>query len=228
MLRGFVGLISLLAAGLTSAQAQDITGDWVGTLSRPAGDLRIALHISKTDSGLKGTLDSSAHGISGMPLDSFQLAGSKLSFNLNAFQASYEGAVNADASAIEGTLTADAGPMPLNFRRGTAAKVEHKPAKPTDIDGDWTGSFVDGDHSSVVGIHIVNTEDGLTATLDQPSAHVKGAPASSVLRKDNSILIEWRVFGSKYEGKIAEDKSAMEGNVMQGGNVVPLTLARSK
>ena len=228
MSKGFVGLVSLLAAGLASAPAQDITGDWVGTLSRPAGAVQLAMHISKVDSGLKGTLDSSAHGISGMLLDSLQFGGSKLSFNLNAFQASYAGSVNADASAIEGTLTADAGPMPLNFRRGTAAKVERKPAKPTDIDGDWIGSLADGDQSAAVAIHIVNTEDGLTATLDQPSAHVKGAPASSVLRKDNSISMEWKVFGSKYEGKIAEDKSAIEGNVMQGGNVVPLTLARSK
>jgi len=47
----------LFAAG--AAKAQDITGDWLGTLHAGAADLQLVLHITNRDAGgLKATLDS--------------------------------------------------------------------------------------------------------------------------------------------------------------------------
>ena len=54
--------VPLIGAALCFAQAQDVTGDWLGMLSMPSGSLRLALHISKAESGLKGTLDSVDQG----------------------------------------------------------------------------------------------------------------------------------------------------------------------
>ena len=76
--------------------------------------------------------------------------------------------------------------------------------------------------------HITNTEDGLIATMDAPSQHVKGAEASSVKRNAAALSIEWKVFGSRFEGRIAEDRNAIEGNVSQGDHTIPLTLKRAK
>ena len=50
-------LVALFAASM--AQAQDIAGDWQGTLNTGMGELRLVLHITKTaDGSLKATLDS--------------------------------------------------------------------------------------------------------------------------------------------------------------------------
>ena len=74
--------------------------------------------------------------------------------------------MNADASEIDGTWTQGA-PLELNFHRGgIAAKPAPKPAKPSDIDGDWLGTLDTGMGRLRLVLHITNTEDGLTATMD--------------------------------------------------------------
>lgn len=218
----FTRLIVVASISIAAGLAQDIAGDWQGTINRPAGALRLALHIARSGSNFSATLDSVDQGIAGIPVDGIALAGSKLSFRLPAFQASYEGTVDAAASAIDGTLSGGAGDVALVFRRGAIAKVQHKPAKPSDIDGDWTGRLEDQDYV----FHIANTEDGLIVAMDLASQHIRGAEASSVKRSDSSIAMEWKAFGSRFEGKIAPDHSTIEGAVTQAGNTIPFTLTR--
>ncbi|MGD1078140.1 MAG: hypothetical protein ABR881_07455 [Candidatus Sulfotelmatobacter sp.] len=56
-----VSALLFLSAGL--AQAQDIAGDWQGTLSAGGAELRLVLHITKAaDGSLKATLDSVDQG----------------------------------------------------------------------------------------------------------------------------------------------------------------------
>jgi hypothetical protein len=40
--------------------------------------------------------------------------------------------------------------------------------------------------------------------------------------------MEWSVFGSRLDAKIAEDRNVIEGTVTQAGNSVPITLKRVK
>jgi len=40
-------------------------------------------------------------------------------------------------------------------------------------------------------------------------SYIKDAESSSVERAGPSLAIEWKVFGSRFEGKIAEDLSAI-------------------
>jgi hypothetical protein len=229
MLKRPFGFVSLFPIAFCLAQAQaitqDITGDWIGTFATPAGDRRIALHISKADTALKATLDSVNEGVTGIPLPDIKLAESKLTFKLAGGEASFDGIVDAAGITIEGTLEGGAGSVPMTFRRGRFARIEHKPAKPTDIDGDWTGTLNAKGPQTYV-FHIANTQDGLIATMDAPSQKVMGAEASSVTRHDSSLSIEWKVFGSQFQGKIAEDRSAIEGSVSQGDHSFPLTLKR--
>ena len=219
--------VSLFPIALCFAHAQDITGDWLGAFATPAGERRLALHIGKADNALKATLDSVNEGVNGIPLPDIKLADSKLTFKLAGGEASFDGKVDAAGTAIEGMLESEAGSVPITFRRGRFTKIEHKPAKPTDIDGDWTGTLNVKVPQPYI-FHITNTEDGLIASMDAPSQNVKGAEASSVKRNDSSLLIEWNVFGSRFEGKIAEDRSAIEGSVSQGDHTFPLALKRAK
>jgi hypothetical protein len=216
-------LLSSISVALSLLQAQDVAGDWVGTFARPGSDLRIALHIGKPGSGFKATLDSVDQGISGIPLDAVQIVDSRLTFHLIALQASYDGKLNPAATAIEGALTGGWGSSPLNFHRGTIPRVEHKAAKPSDIDGDWTGTL----EGQAYLFHIANTEDGLIVMMDVPDQHIKGAPSSIVTRSDSSIAMEWKVFGSRFDAKISEDRNTIEGTVTQAAASLPMTLKRT-
>lgn len=226
----FAVLLVFLLAGVSLAPAQDIAGDWQGTLNADGAELRLVLHITKAaDGSLKATLDSiDQPGGNGIPVNSVTLKASKLSLDVTAVHGTYEGAVAADAKTISGTWTQGAA-LPLEFKRATAPiKTEHKPAKPSDIDGAWMGSLDLGTVKLRVVFHIVNTEDGLIATMDSPDQGANGLPTTSVKREGSSLKIEAKVIGGVFEGKIAADLQSIDGTFTQMGSAHPLLLKRVK
>jgi fermentation-respiration switch protein FrsA (DUF1100 family) len=220
----------LILAGLVVAasagQAQDIAGDWQGTLSAGGAELRLVLHISKAaDDRLKATLDSiDQPGANEIPVNFITLKDSKLSLEVAAVHGTYEGKVAADGKTITGTWT-QASALPLEFKRAAApTKTEHKRAKPSDIDGAWMGTLDTGAMKLRVVFHIVNTEDGLTATMDSLDQGMKGMPITSVTHAGTTLKIEAKSMGGLFEGKIAADLSSIDGNWSQGGGTIPLVL----
>jgi|SRR5713101_7956498 len=78
----FAILFALGAA--TFSSAQDITGDWNGTLKPGGGELRLVLHITKNaDGSLKATLDSIDQGANGIPVNAVTLKDSKLNLKVD-------------------------------------------------------------------------------------------------------------------------------------------------
>src|SRR5215469_821485 len=213
----------------TSARAQDVTGDWQGTLNTGMGDLRLVLHLAKAgDGSLTATLDSVDQGANGIPVKSTTFKGSKLSLDVEAVHGTYEGAVAADGKSISGTWS-QGKPLPLEFKRAAApVKTDHKPAKPSDIDGTWTGTLDTGMSKMRVVFHITNTEDGLIATMDSPDQGAKGIPTSSVTRNGASLKIEAKRINGVFSGNIAADLSSIDGTWSQNGADLPLLLKRSK
>ena len=219
----------ILASSVMVTNAQDVVGDWQGTLHAGAAELRLVLHITKGDAGtLKATLDSVDQGANGIPVSAITLKDSQLNFTVEAVHGAYEGKVNAAASEIEGTWSQGSS-LPLVFKRAaTPAKAEDKPAKPSDIDGAWMGTLNAGTMKLRVVFHITNTEDGLTATMDSPDQNAMGMPVTSVTRDGASLKLEMKQIAGKFEGKIAQDLSTIDGTWTQGGNALPLLLKRVK
>ncbi len=113
--------------------AQDIAGDWIGTLHAGSANLRILVHIARgTDGALKADMDSLDQNAKGIPISSIVLKENKLTFTSTAVHGSYEGTVNTERTAIEGTFTQGA-PLPLNFKRaGTVDRAApRRPQNPT-------------------------------------------------------------------------------------------------
>jgi len=222
-------LLIFLAAAAAIATAQDIVGDWQGTLSAGGNELRLVLHITKSaDGAMKATLDSVDQGANGIPVNAVTLKNSTLNLDVAAVHGAYEGKVAPDAKTITGTWT-QGSPLPLEFKRAVApVKTEHKPAKPSDIDGIWMGSLDTGAVKLRVVFHILNTEDGLTAMMDSPDQGMKDLSASSVTRNGASLKIEAKGIGGVFEGTIAADQSSIDGNWSQGGSSLPLLLKRVK
>ena len=224
----FIPLFFVVAA--TFARAQDIVGDWQGTLTAGAAELRLVLHITKApDGSLKATLDSiDQPGANGIPVNSITLKDSKLNLDVATVHGTYEGKVAADAKTVHGTWTQNQ-PLPLDFKRATTPiKTEHKPAKPSDIDGAWMGTLDTGAMKLRIVFHIVNTEDGLAGTMDSPDQGMKGLPITSVSRTGAALKIEAKQIGGVFEGTISADQLSIDGKWSQGGGTFPLTLKRAK
>src|SRR5215469_3593293 len=131
-------LIAPLAIMASVAHAQNVTGDWSGTLNAGAAQLRLNLHITKAADGtLHATLDSVDQNAMGIAVDSVVLQGEKLTLDVPAVHGKYEGALAADANSIEGTWTQSAS-LPLKFTRATS-RPQPMTAASSNIDGTWLG-----------------------------------------------------------------------------------------
>jgi len=220
-----VGALATLLAG--GGFAQDSAGDWRGTLKPGQAELRIALHIVKADGGMKATMDSLDQNAKGIQVSSITLKGTDVEFTVDPVHGTYQGKLSEDGSSIKG-MWSQGQPFELNFERGTFKIVEHKPGKPSDIDGAWGGTLDFGTQKLRIVFHIVNAEDGLTATADSPDQGAKGMPVSSVARNGASLQMQLKSAGASFEGKISADLASITGTFTQRDMGVPLVLTRVK
>jgi len=228
-MKTIVMLAAVSLAAVCVAPAQNIAGDWQGTLKANGAELRVVLHITKADGGgLKGTMDSPDQGALGIPITTIDVKDSKLNFTVDAVHGAYEGTISADANGISGNWSQ--GPsVPLDFKRQAAPiKTAHKAASPSDIDGAWSGAIVTPNGTLHIVFHITNTEDGLTATMDSVDQGAKGIPVTGVTRDGSSLKMEMKNIGGGFEGKIAKDMKSIDGTWTQGGGSLPLLLKRAK
>ena len=222
-------LIPFVFSIASLAFAQDVTGDWHGTLNVNGAELRLLLHISKNyDGSLKATLDSIDQNANGIPVTSAALRGSTLSLKVDAVQGSYQGKVNAAGSEISGAWTQGT-PLELTFHRGgIPAQAATEPAKPSDIDGDWLGTIDTGMGKLRLVLHIRNTDQGLAATLDSPDQNANGLPVTGIIRSGMSLRFEMKEIGGAYEGNMSSDLETFTGTWTQHGNSLPLAFKRVK
>jgi non-heme chloroperoxidase len=112
----FIFALAVLLTG--ASMAQDIAGDWQGTL-KAGKDLRIIVHIEKAESGgWTATLYSIDQGQDGIPVSSVTLQGSTLKLGVDLIRGAYEGKVSSDGNSIDGTWT-QGQPLPLALQRAT-------------------------------------------------------------------------------------------------------------
>jgi pimeloyl-ACP methyl ester carboxylesterase len=221
-------IFAFIAATTSLSFSQDIVGDWNGKLTVGQAELRLVLHVTKADDGsLKATLDSIDQGAQGIPVNTITLRDSKLDLTVDAVHGTYAGKVNTDASEIDGTWT-QGGSLELNFRRGNIAAKPAKPAKPSDIDGDWLGTLNTGMGKLRLVLHLTNTEDGLTATMDSLDQSANGLPVTSIARTGASLKFEMKSIAGSYDGTISADLGTFSGTWTQGGKSFPLAFKRVK
>jgi non-heme chloroperoxidase len=118
-------------ATIGALYAQDITGDWQGTLKAGPREFRLVVKIEKGASGgwsgLLFSIDQVPDRGAGIPANSVTLEGSTLKFSIDAARATYEGKVSADGVSIKGTWT-QGQPLPLDFQRATPENAWKDPS----------------------------------------------------------------------------------------------------
>jgi len=116
---GFLLALALLPVLLAPAPAaaQDVTGEWYGTIDFGAVALRVVLNVEETAEGYSATLDSPDQGAAGIPIDEVSFEGGRLAFSTASPDISYEGTLDGGAETIAGTFTQGNGSYPLEFGR---------------------------------------------------------------------------------------------------------------
>jgi uncharacterized protein (TIGR03435 family) len=126
-----------------SAQAQDITGAWQGSLKTGDRGQRFVLRISLEDNKLKAVLYSVDQGGQGEPATTITRNGSTINVTLAARGITYKGELTSDGKAIMGTWTQGA-PLPLRLARATpetAWTIPDPPLPPTRMSADAAAVF---------------------------------------------------------------------------------------
>lgn len=129
----------LLAIAPATLHAQDISGDWQGTLSAGT-DLRVILHIEKNAAeneksapakkdAWKAVLYSIDQGPDAIPVSSVSLQDSTLKLVLKAISGTYEGKLSADGQSIKGVWIQGL-PATLDFQRATKETAWVRDASP--------------------------------------------------------------------------------------------------
>jgi len=133
-------LLTLTALGTLAAQApalpakpvpgEGAAGEWLGILDVGAAKLRLGLHVEKKEDGSLGAvLDSIDQGAK-IPVEAAVFERRALRLDLKAIGASYEGALNADGSVLEGTWSQGGQKLPLKFHRLEQAFALRRPQVP--------------------------------------------------------------------------------------------------
>lgn len=127
--------MGLLSAMLTSPLgAQDIAGDWQGTLKAGPKELRTIVKIARGDDGRWNatlfSIDQSPDRGAGIPSNSATLQDSVFKFTVDMLHGAYEGKVSVDGTSITGTWTQGL-PIPLELKRATPETAWNDPSAHT-------------------------------------------------------------------------------------------------
>jgi len=123
----WVVALALLAG--SSLLAQDVTGNWQGTL-KATKDLRMILVVTKEDGRLEAKLYSIDETAQPFRVSSISQDGSTVKFAIEINGTAYEGKMSAGGNMIGGTWTQGVTPHPLDFSRATKETAWEIPAPP--------------------------------------------------------------------------------------------------
>ena len=112
---GVAALASLLIS--STAMAEDIAGEWHGTIDANGQTLRVALHVKKTSAGYEGTADSLDQGLDGLVLANIVTDGQTLSFSVLSTDGTYQGKWDETSHQWVGQWTQGTA-LKLDFTRG--------------------------------------------------------------------------------------------------------------
>jgi non-heme chloroperoxidase len=122
----WIALLTMLSGSLF---AQDVAGDWQGTLKSGRG-LRVVVEISKAETGVwNAMLYSVDQGPDGVAANSVSVEGSALKLSIESLRATFEGKVSEDRRSIKGTWT-QGQPTPLELERATKEATWHRDNSP--------------------------------------------------------------------------------------------------
>jgi fermentation-respiration switch protein FrsA (DUF1100 family) len=100
------------------SDARSIVGVWQGTLKVGGTELRVLFRFAKDgEAGLKASLDSPDQGAKGIPADTATFEQGVVQVEIKKIMGAYQGKLDKDGVAIQGTWKQAGGVMPLELKR---------------------------------------------------------------------------------------------------------------
>lgn len=215
--------IVLMGSVSVRGQGTDLAlGTWHGELTVPTGKLTLIVRIETDENGhIAGSLESPDQAPGQLiDLDSIELDGTHLSFQVPKIGASWEGDwIEADQNWV-GTFTQGM-KLPLVLKRGLAAP------RPTvdGLDGTWKGIYKHNGVQLRLVVHIHTGTRGTVATLDSPDQLSKGIAVSGLMHQNDTVRFDIPVANVHYEGRLTAPDT-LEGTWTQLGKTTPITFER--
>jgi len=124
-----IGLLISIAA--SDNVKKDIDGIWLGTLKVPGAELRIALTISKSDTGkYTATMNSIDQGSGEMPIDEVRYENYFLLIKSSKFGFEFKGNVNIDEKTFDCEFRQGPGKFPIMFHKVDKLPRISRPQEP--------------------------------------------------------------------------------------------------
>jgi len=174
-------LLALSCQLFGQTPATSFEGLWQGTLEAGGQKLRIALTVTKSETGVyTGKFDSLDQGAS-IPIDTITVTDDAVRLEMKSTPILYEGVLNKERTELVGTFTQGGQGFPLTFKRGEQAAASApatpavKPPKPdysAPADAPYTAEEV-----------VVKTPAGhtLAGTLTLPKGANRGKPVGAIV-----------------------------------------------
>jgi len=223
-------LATLFVAGI--GIAQDITGEWNGTLKVQSSQLRIVFHITKTDTGYSATMDSPDQGAKDIPMSKTTFENSVLTVGMAAANIEYTGTLN-DSGVVVGTFKQSGQSFPLSLNRIVPEKAVLVPVPAVEADqnksdkilGEWNGMLKAGGMQLRLVFNVTKTDTGYSATMDSPDQGAKDIPTSKTTFENSILTVVLAAANIEYTGTL-QDSGIVVGTFKQGGQNFPLNLSR--
>ena len=227
----FVLMIMLM---LTNAShAQDIRGDWDGTLNIQGMSLRVVFHITADGDQLTATMDSPNQGANGIPTDQTTFEDGQLNITAKKLGINYTAQLDQTGKFIEGNFNQNGMNLPLKMERKKKEGVIKKSGGSLAEDakkilGAWNGALdISGMQLRIV-FNILEKDGALIATMDSPDQSANGIPTDKVTFENGKLTILASKMGINYTAQLNDDGTKFEGEFKQGGMTFPLNLSREK
>ncbi len=175
------GLIALGLSGQVFCQtpAKGFEGSWQGLLEAGGTKLRVALIVTKSETGTyAGKFDSLDQGAT-IPMDTITVNTDAVRLEMKSVAIVFEGVLNQERTELTGTFTQRGQPFPLTFKRGEQATASEQtaaiPPKPdysAPADAPYTAEEV-----------VVKTPVGhtLAGTLTLPKSASRAQPVGAIV-----------------------------------------------
>lgn len=178
-------LLGLSCQVFGQTPAKDFDGSWQGTLDAGGTKLRLALTITKSDTGVyAGKLDSLDQGAT-LPIDTITVNGDAVRLEIKSLAIVFEGTLNKERTELTGTFTQADQQFPLTFKRSEPAPVKAEVTPPPKPKPDYSAP---PDATYIAEEVVVKTPGGhtLAGTLTLPKSASRTQPVSAIVTATGS------------------------------------------
>jgi RNA polymerase sigma factor (sigma-70 family) len=218
----------------TTAALTTMQGNWEGTLHAGPQQLRLVLHIIKTNDTFVATMDSVDQGAKNIPVTTLSAGGHSLYFGQPAIGAEYRGTMNTAGTELSGKFTQLKKSFSLKFTRtdhpDTVEQITADQAAPTqnsDLQGAWQGTLAVGNASLRLTLRILEPSPGtFQAVMDSVDQGARNLPIDSLTYHKPEIHFVMTSISGDYVGNVNAADDRITGTWKQAGRKFPLAFER--